>query len=437
MTDWRDEYQKKLMTADQAAALIGSGDSIYAGGASAIPQEFSDALAERSAELENVDFYAALALFPLRLLDGQMKGRINYHTAFTGPYERAKAPEGNINQMSLHLAEIDRFLQERAKPNVLAVNVSPPDKHGWMTFGPCGGMGQHAALQIATTTIVTVQPSQPRVYGEYNTIHVSDVDAIIETETPIVGLPSSPPTDLEKRIASHVAPLVPDGATIQIGIGAVPGAVAYTLADKKDLGIHTEMLSEAMFALIEAGAVTGSRKNMRPGKVVFGFAAGGPDMMKYLDDNPECVILPLSQAINDHDCGKNDRFVSINTCLMVSVTGQVAAEAVNWTQISGTGGQLDLVRAARNSKDGKSFFVMASTRKLKDGKLISNITLGLPPGTPVTTPRTDVEYIATEFGCVNLRYLSNVDRINALISIAHPDFRDELRAGVLAEGVIL
>lgn len=437
MSDWRAEYQKKLMTANQAAQLVRPGDSIFAGGASAIPQEFSDALAERGGELQNVDYYAALALFPLKLLDGEMKGRVNYHTIFTGPYERAKAPEGNVNQMSVHLAEVDRFIHERAKPNILSVNVSPPDKHGWMTFGPSGGMGQHAALRIATTTIVTVQPSQPRVNGEFNTVHVSEVDAIIETDEPIATLPSAPSTEVEKRIASHVVPLVPDGATIQIGIGGVPGAVAYDLAGKKNLGIHTEMLSDAMFSLIRAGAVTGAHKNIRPGKVVFSFAAGGADLMDYLDDNPECVILPLSEAINDHDCGKNDGFVSINTCLMVSVTGQVAAEAVNWTQISGTGGQLDLVRAARNSKGGKSFFVMASTRRLKGGETISNIALGLAPGTPVTTPRTDIEYVATEYGCVNLRYLSNTDRIEALISIAHPDFREELRAGVLAQGVVL
>ncbi|MCB0932380.1 MAG: hypothetical protein KDB71_10825 [Mycobacterium sp.] len=437
MADWRDDYRAKLMTADQAAQLVRSGDSIFVGGGSSIPLEFSQALADRSAELENVDFYAALALFPLKVLDGEMKGRINYHTIFTGRFERMKAPEGNVNQLSVHLAETDRFIRERAKPTVLSVNVSPPDKHGWMTFGPCGGMGQHEALKLASTTIVTVQPTQPRVYGEFNTIHVSQVDAIVETEIPIASLPSAPPTDLENQIASHVVPLVPDGATIQIGIGGVPGAVAHSLAEKKNLGIHTEMFNDAMFSLVQAGAVTGACKNIHPGKVVFSFAAGGPDLMNYVDDNPECVILPLSRAINDHDCGKNDSFVSINTCLMVSLTGQVAAEAVNWIQISGTGGQLDLVRAARNSKGGRSFFVMPSTRRLKGGERISNIAVGLPAGTPVTTPRTDIQYVATEYGCVNLRYLSNVERIRALISIAHPDFREDLRAGVLAEGIAL
>jgi 4-hydroxybutyrate CoA-transferase len=224
---------------------------------------------------------------------------------------------------------------------------------------------------------------------------------------------------------------------IQVGIGGVPGAVAKGLVAKKDLGIHSEMLSDDMYYLIEQGAVTGARKNIMEGKVVFAFAAGGADLMTYIDDNPSCVILPLSKTIDAHDCGLNDNFVSINTCLMVSVTGQVAAEAVNWVQISGTGGQLDLVRAARNSKNGKSFIVLPSTRTLKSGQRISNITLGLPPGTPVTTPRTDVDYIATEYGCVRLRYQSNRERVEAMLSITHPDFRDELIAGLAAQGLHL
>jgi 4-hydroxybutyrate CoA-transferase len=218
-----------------------------------------------------------------------------------------------------------------------------------------------------------------------------------------------------------------------VGIGGVPGAVAYSLTQKKDLGIHTEMLSDAMFHLIKAGAVTGVRKNRYPGKIVYGFAAGSSDLLEFLDDNPECIIRPVSETVDAHLCGLNDNFISINTCLMVSIGGQVAAEAVNYAQISGTGGQLDLVRAARNSKGGKSIIAFASTRELKSGEKISSIMLSLPPGTPVTTPRTDVEYLATEYGVVNLRYKSNAERAAALISIAHPDFRDELRAGVVSE----
>ena len=190
------------------------------------------------------------------------------------------------------------------------------------------------------------------------------------------------------------------------------------------------MLTDAMFHLVKVGAVTGARKNIYPNKIVYGFAAGSAELMEFLEDNPECIIRPLSETINSHLCGLNDNFVSINTCLMISITGQIASEAVDFVQISGTGGQLDLVRAARNSKNGKSFIVLASTRTLKSGKKISAIALGLSPGTPVTTPRTDVEYIATEYGVVNLRYKTNRERAEALISIAHPDFRDELRAGV-------
>jgi 4-hydroxybutyrate CoA-transferase len=436
MKDWRDDYNSKLCTATEAAKRIQSGDSIFTAGLSAIPYDFTEALAERKNELQDVDYYGCLSPYLFKIFDGEFKGHINYSTIFTGGYERFKAAEGNINQMSVHLAECDRFVEERVKPDVMAVNVSPPDKHGWMTFGVCGGMALDKARELAKTIIVTVQPSQPKVPGEFNAIHVSEVDAIIETEVPIPNLPSAPATEIENRIASHIVPLVEDGSTIQIGIGGVPGAVATKLAGKKDLGIHTEMLTDAMFQLVKSGAVTGAQKNLHPGKIVYGFAAGSSDLLEYLDDNPACIIRPLSETINSHLCGLNDNFVSINTCLMVSITGQVAAEAVDWVQISGTGGQLDLVRAARNSKNGKSFIAIESTRTLKSGERISTIALGLPPGTPVTTPRTDVEYIATEYGVVNLRYKSNTERARALISIAHPDFRDELLAGVSREGVV-
>lgn len=435
--DWLKGYQEKLCSAADAAQRIKSGDSIFTAGFSAMPYDFTEALAVRKDELRNVEYYGCLSPYCFRIFDGEFKGHINYSTIFSGGYERLKATEGNINQMSVHLAECDRFVEERVKPDVLAINVSPPDKHGWMTFGVCGGMALHKAKEIAKSVIVTVQETQPKVPGEFNAIHVREVDAIIETDVPIPQLPSAVPTEVENLIAGHVTPLVEDGDTIQVGIGGVPGAVAYKLAGKKDLGIHTEMLTDAMFNLIKVGAVTGARKNLHPGKVVYGFAAGSSELLEFLDDNPACLIRPLSETIDAYQCGLNDNFVSINTCLLVSITGQVAAEAANWSQISGTGGQLDLVRAARNSKGGKSFIVLASTRTLKSGERISAISLGLPPGTPVTTPRTDVEYIATEYGVVNLRYKSNTERARALISIAHPDFRDELREGLAREGMMI
>ena len=429
--DWREDYQRKLCSAVEAASRVKSGDAIYAGGFSVIPYDFTEALAERKDELHNVDYHGVLTPYCLKILNGEFKGHINYSTIFTGPYERLKTIEGNVEQLSVHLGELDRYLAERVKPDVLAINVSEPDEHGYMTFGPCGGMGLHTAKELATTIIVTVQKSQPKVPGDLNVIHVSEVHAIIETEVPIPNLPGAPVTEIDQQIASHVVPLVEDGSTIQIGIGGVPGAIALNLADKKDLGIHTEMLTDAMYHLVKVGAVTGARKNKYPGKIVYGFAAGSSDLLEFLDDNPECVIRPVSETVDAHLCGQNDNFVSINTCLMVSITGQVAAEAVNFVQISGTGGQLDLVRAARNSSGGKSIIAFASTRELKSGEKISAITLALPPGTPVTTPRTDVEYIATEYGVVNLRYKSNAERAAALISIAHPDFRDELRDGLV------
>jgi len=429
--NWLESYQDKLCSAAEAAKRINSGDSIFGAGFSSMPFDFTEALAERKDELQDVNYYGVLSPYCFKILNGDFKGHINYITVFSGPFERAKVVEGNVAQLSVHLGEVSRFLQDRAKPDVLAINVSEPDAHGYMSFGPCGGLGVHTAVELAKTIIVTVQKSQPRALGDLNVIHVNDVDAIIETNVPIPNLPSAPGSELEQQIAAHVEPLVEDGSTIQMGIGGVPGAIAYSLADKKDLGIHTEMLTDGMFHLVKVGAVTGRRKNKYPGKIVYGFAAGSNEMLEFLNDNPECVIRPIDEVVDAHLCGQNDKFVSINTCLMVTITGQVAAEAVNYVQISGTGGQLDLVRAARNSKGGMSVIALASTRTLKSGEVMSAITLALPPGTPVTTPRTDVEYIATEYGIVNLRYKSNVERAAALISIAHPDFREELRKGLV------
>jgi len=435
--NWREDYKSKLCSAADGAMLVKSGDSIFAGGFSMMPFDFTEALAERKDELQDVEYYGCLSPYRFRILDGDFKGHINYNTIFSGGYERRKAPEGNVNQMSVHLAELDKYIVDRVRPDVVSLTVSPPDKYGYMTFGPCGGLWSAAAKEIARTFIVTVQDTQPRVADELNTIHVRDVDAIIETDKPIPNFPSAPPTELEQQIASHIAPLIEDGSTIQIGIGGVPGAVAYGLAGKKDLGIHTEMLTDAMYYLVKEGVVTGARKNLSPGKIIYSFAAGSSELLEFLDSNPACVCRPLPVTINAELCGQNEKFVSVNTCLMVSITGQVAAEAVNYVQISGTGGQLDLVRAARNSKGGLSVIALASTRTLKSGEVISAITMGLPPGTPVTTPRTDVEYVATEYGLVNLRYKSNTERINAMISIAHPDFRDELRAGLVKRGVLV
>jgi acyl-CoA hydrolase len=240
--DWREDYNAKLCSASEAAQRIKSGDSIFNAGCTAIPFDFTEALAGRKDQLQGIDYYACLSTYPLRIVDGQFQGHINYHTIFTGAYERLKAPEANINQLSVHLAETDRYVKERVRPNALAVNVSPPDAHGWMTFGPLGGMALHTAKELADTVIATVQPSQPRVPGEFNDIRVSEVDAIIDTDVPISTPPSAPPTESEKQIASQVVPLVEDGSTIQIGIGSVPGAVASQLAGKKHLGVRTEMV---------------------------------------------------------------------------------------------------------------------------------------------------------------------------------------------------
>jgi len=315
------------------------------------------------------------------------------------------------------------------KVDITFIEVTPMNKHGYFNFG-ASITRQKAACDVARTVVMEVNETQPWVCGGYDeVVHISQVDYVVENNKyEIRDVPPRPATKTDGKIAQYIAELIEDGATIQLGIGGMPNAVGELLIehDLKDLSIHTEMFTESMMDLIQAGIVTGSKNSLNPGKAVHCFAIGSEKLYQFMDHNPALAGFPVDYTNNPYIIAQNNKQVAINSALQVDLTGQVCSEAVGYRHISGTGGQLQFTRGAYMSQGGKAFVCLYSTHKDSDGKLRSNIVPALEPGDIVTVPRTDVSYIVTEFGVVNLKSKTTWQRAKLLISIAHPDFRAEL-----------
>ncbi|MGF1759347.1 4-hydroxybutyrate CoA-transferase [Photobacterium sagamiensis] len=351
-----------------------------------------------------------------------------------GPLEKKFQHKGNVEIVTYHLSNVKEVL-DRVKCNVMVVEMTPPNAEGFMSMGACGGVGNEVVLQHADMIIGVINNQQPFVGNAENLIHVDQVNFLTEAHHPIAGPKAAEPSDVEISIAEHVLPYIQDGATIQIGIGTISNALGMGLKDRKNLGIHTEMFTESMMELCKAGAIDGTKKNYKPGKIITAFAAGSQELIDYIDGNPDIEIGNVVVVNDPSEVAKNDNFVSINTCIMTDLTGQVASEGVGHMQISGSGGQVDFVRGARMSKGGLSIIALSSTYKGAEG-IESTIKVSLPEGTPVTTLRNDVQLIATEHGVADLRGLTTVERAAALIDIAHPDFRESLRSQAKACGLV-
>ncbi|MGH1432723.1 MAG: hypothetical protein K6L74_14305 [Neptuniibacter sp.] len=429
------DFERKLVGINDAISVIENGDRIWAGGLNAVPTEFLVELCKRKENLNRVTVISGLILYPFDFLNKDYKGHIDYVSFFLSLFEKKARINGNVSPHSYNLSEIAQAIKGVHKPNVIAITVTEPDDEGFMSMGPSGGVGNNASLEMADKVILCVNKSLPRVKGKCNSVHVSQATHIVYTDAKIPLLPEAPANETANRIADHIVPMIKDGDTLQIGIGAIPNTVGYRLDSKKDLGVHTEMLTDCIVYLAKKGVITGKCKNFNTGKIVFSFAAGSKDLLDYLDNNDDVMVVPIEETNDCRIAGTNDNYVSINTCLMVDLTGQISSESVGFSQISGTGGQLDLVRGAKFSKGGRSFIGMNSTRMI-DGKIQSNIVLNFPPGTAVTTPRSDAHFIVTEYGIVNMRHQSLETRVRSLISIAHPDFRDELLQKAIDVGLL-
>jgi 4-hydroxybutyrate CoA-transferase len=424
---WKDDYKKKLVSVEDAAAVIKSNDRVFFAPVCSAPQDVVNAINKRKDELTNVEMFSALLLYPFEHFKGEYKGHIGHNTFFQGPVERKFYAQGNINQYSYHFGDTTWFTENSIKPDIYIADVSVPDEKGNMSLGPVGTFNGYQAAKLAKKVIVQVNREVPYVYGAKEAfLNIADVDYICEQDHKVPELPSIPLTDMEKTIAHNIIPYIENGSTIQIGVGGLGNAVGFYLEHHKNLGVHTEMFVDSMVHLAEIGVINGSKKTFHPGEITACFSIGSKKLYDFINKNKNMKQYELSYINNENNIGKNDNFVSINNAIMCDLTGQVCSESIGFQQFSATGGQLNFVRGARLSKGGKAFLTLESTAKLPDGTVISRILSALPPGEVITTPRSDVDYICTEYGAVNLRGKSIAQRVKAMISIAHPDFREKL-----------
>lgn len=425
----KSEYRSKIMTAEAAAAQVASGTNIAMGMAAAEPPALLKALADR-VEAGNLSdlklwYFHSLPHAATTLLRYELLDRVRPNCMFLSPVERALIVRGEaegrrvVDFVPTAFSESSRLLSERVDVDTFITTVSPMDRHGWFTFGTSNDYGSTVA-RSARRLIVEVNPNMPRVFGE-SLLHVSEVDAIVENDVPLIEIAAREPSAEEQAIARTVAAMIEDGSCLQMGIGSLPNAVCAMLEGHKELGIHTELLTPGLARLIEQGAVTNRRKKTFPGRSVFTFAMGDRAFYDFLDDNPSMHSAPV-QIVNDpRHISKNDKVVSVNATLQVDLGGACNSEHMMGRQYSGSGGQLDFVRGAFASQGGKSIIACPSTAK--SGK-VSRIVARLDG--PVTTPRNDTHIVVTEYGSADLKGKSLGERAEALIAIAHPDFREEL-----------
>lgn len=431
---WRKEYQEKLCTAQEAVRPVKDGDVVHIGTSSGIAWKLTEALYERRDELEYVTISSAMSpIIPQIYRDES--GPFHFLTYFAGPAEREAMKHNNCNYTSIHLSRIDKWCEDFLKGGTAFIEVSPPDEHGYMSYGAYGVSMHDFVKEACARVVVQVNKKQPYVYGQRNKIHVSEVDAIVEAENDLAQVQDIPADEPLKRISSHIVEQIPDGATIQLGLGGVSGAVGYRLMQKNDLGIHSEMFTNSMKHLMEAGVVTNKKKSHMPGKSVAAFAFGPTELYDFLDHNENLYFAPYTVVNDPYEIAKNDNMISVNTAMSIDLYGQVAADSMAGRQQSGVGGQVDYVRGAQMSKGGKSFVAVPSIIKNKQGRG-SRIVASFAAGTAVTTSRQDIQYVVTEYGCVNLKPLTMRERALALIELAHPDFREELKEQAKDLGIL-
>jgi itaconate CoA-transferase len=422
---YRDLYNKKLTTPAKAVASIPNGGRIVHGMASGEPPALLRAIAGRlrAGDLKGAEIYS---LLPWRYaaetyLVPELSDCVTSYTWFVSPADRNYVRVGLDYYIPNLFHQVPRLIRDYMEVDVAVTTVSPMDKSGFFTFGTLNDYISTAA-RCSKTLIVEVNPNMPRVFGD-SLLHVSEVDAIVENEVPLLEAKAAPSKPEAETIGRIVAAEVPDGATIQVGIGGIPNTVCEYLSDRKNLGIHSELFCPGLMRLIKKGAATGYRKTFHPRKHVFTNALGDKELYEFIHDNPSCESYPVSYVNNPRNIGRQDNFISINATIEVDLLGQCNSETIDGAQFSGTGGQLDFVRGAFNSNGGKSIIAFHSTAH--DGA-VSRIVPRLGTGNAITVPRMDTHYLATEYGIVNLKGKSTRDRALAIISLAHPDFRDDL-----------
>lgn len=421
-------YQSKRMSAADAVRQVHNGDMIVVPTGVGEPPTLLAALSEQRRDFEGVQIAQILPLRKYGYFDPETAEHVRHCAYFFGGPSRPGGQGGWIDYVPAYFSELPTLIERQQLPaDVVFTMASPMDEHGYFSISLAADYTM-AAISRARAVVLEVNPNVPFANGNCH-VHVSQVSALVESEEPVleVGLPAIGP--VQEAIGQYVADMIPDGATLQIGYGGIPDAVVMQLTHKHDLGIHTEMIGDGIMTLVESGAVTNRRKNVNRGRMLATFALGSNKLYHFMDRNPALEMHPVDVTNDPYLAGRNDQLVSINASMQVDLIGQCGSESLGHTPYSGTGGQADFVRAANRSRDGKSFIVLPSTAKENS---ISRIVPTLAPGTHVTTSKNDVNYVVTEHGVAQLRGKTAKQRAEALIAIAHPDFRPELRQAARA-----
>jgi len=420
--NWRDEYRNKCVDAAQALKLVNSGDRVWVQSGCGTPAVLLDALVGRASELRNVEIVHMKTLGEAAYTRPEYEGVFRHRGMFLGDNVREAVVEGRADYTPIFLSEIEPLFLNGALPlNVTLMQVSPPDQHGFVTMGTTVDCSLNAA-RASKTVIAEVNERMPRTHGD-TSFHVSHLSAIVETSRPLLESHAEPISEIHRRVGGYVASLIPDGATLQTGIGGIPDAVLSCLGDRRDLGIHTEMVSDGVIDLMESGVLTGERKSLHRGKVVLSFVLGSQRLFDFIDRNPSFEFQPISYTNNPFVVAKNDRMVAINSALQVDLTGQVCADSLGTRPYSGFGGQVDFVRGAARSKGGVPIIALPATAR---HGAVSRIVPMLEPGAGVVTSRADVHYVVTEHGIAYLHGKTLRERAEALIAIAEPRFKADL-----------
>lgn len=422
-TRWHADYKLKLTSAAEAVKQIKSGDTVYVHSNAAAPQLLIDAMVARAPELRDVKVMHLLTLGPAEYAKPEFSESFRVKALFIGPNVRAAINEGRGDYIPIFLGEIPFSIESGAIPiDVCLIQVSPPDAHGYCSLGVSVDC-TIAARKKAKLVIAQVNKQMPRTLGR-SFVHVSRIDHLVEADLPIPELKPEAPSREEEELGQYVADLVEDEATIQLGIGSIPNAILKFLTKKRDLGVHSEMLSDGIIDLVESGALTNRAKTVLPGKIAVSFVMGSKRLYEFIDNNP-LIEFQTSDFINDpFIISRNHKMTSINSALQVDLSGQVVADSIGTYLYSGFGGQVDFIRGANKSRGGKAIIAMPSTAK--NGS-VSRIAPCIPRGASVVTSRADVHYVVTEYGVAQLFGRSVRERAEALIAIAHPKFRDELK----------
>lgn len=419
---WETLYRQKLTTVPDALESIESGNRVYLGGGAGVPVQLSQELVNRAPELEDVEITHILTFADAPYIDPAYEGTFRVNALFIGHNVRRAVQEGRADFTPVFLSEIPGLFRNGQLPiDVALISISPPDEHGFCSFGVEVGTTKPAA-EAARVVVAEVNRRMPRTLGD-SFIHISQIDHLVEVDYPIPEAPQGGSSEQHLKVGEYIAEMIPDGATLQMGIGSIPDAVLQNLTNHKDLGIHTELFSDGVIDMVEQGVITCSQKTFHPGKIIVGFLFGTKRLYDFVDNNPLIELHPTDYVNDPFNIARNDKMIAINSALQIDLTGQVCADSIGPRFYSGVGGQIDFIRGAARSKGGLPIIAALSTAKRGE---LTRIVPTLYEGSGVVTTRNDVHYVVTEYGVVNLYGKSVRQRASALINIAHPKFRDEL-----------